>query len=173
MIEITEEIVEKVESYVSARLRAEVRREIVDEVSRKILGEKVWRKESTGERITDPRQSYMMSAQDNIEFSGRLRAALSKAGFRLRTLPGRPPHYFLCPAREAERKADRARGDMIAAVIRAAGKDPGKYLPRDCTLEWIEAYDRFAAGIVRAVYSRGRRKLPARGTAFRSAQRNP
>ena len=111
MIEITEEIVEKVESYVSARLRAEVRREIVDEVSRKILGEKVWRKESTGERITDPRQSYMMSAQDNIEFSGRLRAALSKAGFRLRTLPGRPPHYFLCPAREAERKADRARAN--------------------------------------------------------------
>ena len=104
---ITQDVKSAVNAYLLARTFAELQRERVDIVVKEILTTANYyadpkhktrgRKQKT---ITDPKDTWLLSEAEHVDFLLDLKAALQKAGYTIKT--HEEEHSYNCPALTAE-----------------------------------------------------------------------
>jgi len=106
---ITQAVKSAVNAYFLARINAEVHRERVDAIQRRLLNETGYyvskdhgRYADAHERITEPKNTWLMSDDDSHDYLSDLRDELEKAGYKIDAPLGEPYWSYFCPALTAE-----------------------------------------------------------------------
>lgn len=129
---ITDNLKSSVNAYLIARAYAETQREIVDKIQRKILGEckyyiaEEWveRLGEKRERITEPKDTFLMDEDDFLDYYLNVRKDLEKAGYEIEsTADPEHPHSYKCPALSAEWTQTQAEHLVIDSMAEMLGED--------------------------------------------------
>lgn len=117
-----------VNAYLMARAHAELQREKVDSIARELLTTAeyytdpkfITRARKKSERITEPKNAWLLEDSEHTDYLLDLKHALKKAGYKIEDIPGEPAHSYKCPAlvaediqRDAERLIIKTAAEML------------------------------------------------------------
>ena len=160
--DITPEVKSAVNTYLLARAYAEVQREKVDAIERRILQSEVWHEatewsqmlHTEQRRITEPKDTFLLSDQDSKRYLLMVRAELEKAGYEIESTPGSEPHSYFCPALTAEHEQTKAEWLILghAAKMMKMGFDGQELNSRLlCMKNGLEQREQFIDLVVKLV----------------------
>jgi hypothetical protein len=105
---VAKALTEPVNQMLVAQVFAEALHEQVEDIDRRVLSERVYTNKFSGERVTEPRLSYLMGDEDAEHFLARRDAEIRAAGFN-------PPEGY-CPALMAQHEHIKAERALIDAA---------------------------------------------------------
>ena len=130
---ITQDVKSAVNAYLLARAYAETIRDKVDSIQRKILESAKYyidpkhlerhRRRKTDERITDPDETWLLSDSEHHDYLIGLKHELIKAGFEIKSIPGKPEYSYFCPALVVEDLQRKTEKIMIDAAAKMLGNE--------------------------------------------------
>lgn len=125
------QLIPAVNAYMMARAFAEVQRAAVDKIERRLLAESEYFADkdtprADGQRITEPKQSYLMHDDDFKKYASAVRRELEREGYKIKQGNNRDGSLsedswnYRCPALVAEslqRQAERVLVEAAASVL--------------------------------------------------------
>lgn len=127
MVKITQDVKSAVNAYLLARTYAELQRERVDVLTKEILTTakyytpKHMTRGRTQTRITDPKDTWMLSGKEHIDYLLDLKASLQKAGYTIKTHD--QEHSYNCPALTAEYLQTQSEWLVIDSAAEMLGEN--------------------------------------------------
>lgn len=136
---ITQAVKSSVNAYLMARTHAEVHRARVDKIQRFLLNDTpyyanpdlVSRREMP-ERITDPKNTFLMTDDESADYLTDLKHELIKAGYNIKSIKSEPEHSYQCPALVAESLQNTTERLLIDSAAEMLGETDDFHLRLLC-----------------------------------------
>jgi len=166
---VTYAVKSAVNAYLLARTSAELHREKVDKIQRGLLEDTPYytaekyliRGRTEKERITDPKDTWLMSDEESFDYLVDLKHELIKAGYKIESEPGSAENSYSCPALSAEYLQTQTQWLVIDTAAEMLGEKEGF---RDSLLcAGLEKYNQFIDLVVKMVVNMPDFKNPLTG----------
>ena len=151
---ITQNVKSAVNAYLLARTHAELQRERVDSLIKEILttakyytDPKHMTRGRTQTMITDPKDTWLLSDKEHIDYLLDLKASLQKAGYTIKTYD--QEHSYNCPALTAEDLQRETEGLLIDSAAEMLGEN--KDFRSKLLCAGLDKYHKFIDLVVRMV----------------------